>query len=71
MHSMDAKCFFLLRTAPDSGKSLLGEFIARLCDLYERYKEYCSINHIQPETQILLGKRVKELPGICKTKSYL
>lgn len=32
MHSMEAKCFFLLGTAPNSGKSLFGEFIARLFD---------------------------------------
>lgn len=38
------------------------------CDLYEKYKEFCSINHLQPETQTLLGKRVNELPGINKTK---
>ena len=38
------------------------------CDLYDRYKEFCSINYIQPETQALLGKRVNELPGIFKVK---
>lgn len=39
--------------------------------LYEEYKVFCSLNHIQIESQTLLSRRISELPGVHKTKKRL
>lgn len=58
MYSMDAKAFFVLGTAPNSGKSVLGKFIEKLFDI--RFVSSISLNDMNQNFSLgqIVGKSV-------------
>lgn len=58
MHSVDAKAFFVLGIAPNSGKSVFGKFIQHLFD--DRYVSSISLNDMSKEFSLaqIVGKAI-------------